>query len=443
MNDDFLHRLRKEPSAKYLAALKASLDRQAVRQAKTRRTVFRTAILAALIGGSAVAVAFVAWRGVPRSLGTLAQVREPAAERPAPAKNLISSPEGGGAAKSGTAAAGVVAGVAAPAGSDQPQTAFSFAGVAEVVVNAQNFARFPIEHALLRKGEFTQASTAQAIALLCHTRGGGADSATADIVGTDRRILAAELLACKRNGVARVTELHPGYDAVVLVRSKLYGAPQLSARAIFLALAAYVPDSNIPQNLIKNPYQVWNDIDSTLSGDQIEIWGPALSSPAAAAFRQTLMEAGCLTFPTIAAFKESSPDRFDKVCHSVRSDGVYRDYGKFGAKVIEQLDTYPNALALLRFKEAAARSDALMTASIDGIVPSNDTIVARAYAGSRPMYVYVNSGRAAAFRPLMDFILAYERSAMDPFSDSTLVALDSAQRQAEMQSVTTLPDVRL
>jgi phosphate transport system substrate-binding protein len=438
MNDEFLHRLRKEPSAKYLAALKASLDRQAIRQAKTRGTLFRTAILAALIGGSAVAVAFVAWHGAPGSFGTVAQLHEPAGERPVPAKNLISSPEGGGAAKSGIAAPGA----AVAAGADPSQAVIGFAGVAEVVMNAQSLARFPLDRGLLKKADFTQTSTTQGIGLLCHTRR-GADSATVDIVGADRRILAAELSACKRNGITRITELHPGYDVVVLARSKLYGAPRLSARAIFLALAAYVPDPNVPQNFIKNPYQVWNDIDSTLSGDQIEILGPALSSSAVAAFRQTLMEAGCLTFPAIAVYKDSNPDRFDKLCHSVRSDGVYRDYGKIGAMLVEQLDTYPNALALLKFKEASARQDTLITASVDGVAPSNETIVAQTYAGSRPMYVYVNSARAAAFRPLMDFILAYERSAMDPFSGSTLVALDPAQRQAEMQSAMTLPDVKL
>src|ERR1700733_2884037 len=103
MNDEFLHRLRKEPSEKYLAQLKASLDRQAVRQAKTRRTLFRTAILAALIGGSAVAVAFVAWRGAEHQAGTVAQLRDAARERSAPAKHVISSPQGGGAAKASAA----------------------------------------------------------------------------------------------------------------------------------------------------------------------------------------------------------------------------------------------------------------------------------------------------------------------------------------------------
>src|ERR1700729_1279047 len=64
-DDDFLQRLRAEPSRKFLSTLKANLDRQTISQAKARRTLFRTAILAALIGGSTVAVAFVVLRGSP------------------------------------------------------------------------------------------------------------------------------------------------------------------------------------------------------------------------------------------------------------------------------------------------------------------------------------------------------------------------------------------
>ncbi len=76
MNDDFLHRLRAEPSAKFLATLKASLDRQAIKRAQARRTFFRAAILATLIGGSAVA-AFVTWKGMPASARLAARTPAP------------------------------------------------------------------------------------------------------------------------------------------------------------------------------------------------------------------------------------------------------------------------------------------------------------------------------------------------------------------------------
>ena len=436
MNDDFLHRLRAEPSPKFLAALKARLDRQAIDHGRARRVLFRTAILAALIGGSAVAIAFVAWRGVPHPFGSIAQVRDVQDKR-----------SGGGAQKTSTApaaaatAADAVAAAPNVAKSDASKSWLSVAGVGGIIVNAQNFVRRPVEMGLMKSPAFTQTTTAQAMAMLCHVRGSaGADSATADLVGADRRMLRSELAVCQRNGVPRVTELRVGYEVVVLARSKLYGAPKLSARDIFLGLAAEVPDPDQPKSLIKNPYHVWNDIDPALTEEQIEIFGPPLSSPTAAAFRRTVMEAGCATFPALATLKVRDPERFEKVCQAVRTDGVYRDLGYLVGNMVEHLDTYPNAMALLNFKEMPP---ALVPASLDGVEPTRDAFAADSYAGSRTLYLYVNAQRAAANRALFDFVVMFERTALDPGSDLQLVPLDADQRQIEMRNVMTLPDVNL
>jgi phosphate transport system substrate-binding protein len=435
MNDDFLHRLRREPSAKYLATLKASLDRQAAQQTKARRILLRTAILGALIGGSAVAVAFVAWRGIP-AMGA----------RSAPAKNVISSAQGGGAPKVAAAPATVPAAAPAPApkaaGSDAPRPAFSVAGIGGFIASLEDFVRTPVRLGLWRKPQLNQTTTSQAIAMLCHVRGSaGADSATADLVGAGRRMSAAELATCKRNGVRRITELRPGFEAAVLVRSKLYGAPRLSARDIFLALAARVPDlPNRPGALIKNPYHVWNAINGSLSEEQIDISGPQWGSPTATLFSETVMEAGCSTFPGIAALKDRDPEAFDSVCHAVREDGVYRFFGQIDNNLASRLDTYPNAMALINVKQLMELATSV-AASIDGVDPSAETIVAGSYPGSRPLYLYVNSGQAAANHALYDFLSGFERSALA--GDTTFVAADAAQRQTEMRNAMTLPELIL
>jgi len=100
---------------------------------------------------------------------------------------------------------------------------------------------------LLKSPAFTVASSTEAIAMLCHVRTSTAsEPAYADIAGASRRMLPAELEACRTRGILHVAELHSGYETVVLARSKLYGAPKLSARDIFLALAAVVPDPARP-----------------------------------------------------------------------------------------------------------------------------------------------------------------------------------------------------
>jgi phosphate transport system substrate-binding protein len=445
MNDDFLHRLRVEPNAKFLATLKASLDRQAIKSAQARRTFFRAAILATLVGGSAVA-AFV-WKGMPAP-APLAARTPGAQERASHHKNIISAPEGGGAPKASARAEGGASAPTSmqpPASAPQPNTAtdqsravFSVAGPTAVILNAQGVARRPVEMGLLKSPAFTVTSSTEAIAMLCHVRAStGPERAYTDIAGASRRMLPAELEACSTRGIAHVAELHSGFETVVLARSKLYGTPKLSARDIYLALAAAVPDPSRPWMLIKNPYRMWSAIDPALSEDRIEILGPPLSSATAAAFRQTLMEAGCRSFAWIAALEQSDPKRYERVCRTVRDDGVYV---LASGSVLEHLETYPNVMALLDYREAAAKPDALAAASVDGIEPNIESIRAERYAGSRAMYLYVNKERMNTVAGMLNFISWYVRS-LDSFDTvSTLVA---PQRQADAAKYSPLLDVKL
>jgi phosphate transport system substrate-binding protein len=420
MNEEFLHRLRAQPSKKFLSTLKARLDRQSISQAKARRTLFRTAILAALIGGSAVAVAFAILRGAPSSsrsarIAASGSVQSAMANRPTARSGGGASMTAGSPA-SGKAPVAVLPAIAAePVAAGQSRNTFVMAGPTAIILNAQDVARRWGGPA--KTVEFTLTSSAEAIAMFCHANRGAGTTAHADIAGASRRILASELETCKANGITHVAELRSGYEAVVLARSRLYGAPKLSARDIFLALAAQVPDPNRQQTLIKNPYRIWSAIDGALAEEKIDVLGPPASSATAAAFRQTLMEAGCATFPWLAALKQTDPARYERVCRSLRDDGVYRDKGE---KLQDHLETYPNSLALLDFREAAARPDTYAAASVDGVEPAIETISAESYAGSQAMFMYVNTERAR-ISSLGYFVSLYRSSLAQSGPITTLV----------------------
>ena len=422
LNDDFLQRLRAEPSKKFLSTLKANLDRQAISQAKARRTLFRTAILAALIGGSAVAVAFAVLRGSPAAK-TVAHMVGIAPQ--SAASKLTQQRSGGGAPKTiapavpGGPPAAVAAAQPTEPAQEQSRGAFVIAGPTAIILNGQGISRRWTLAGSKIQPEFNLTSSTEALALLCHAhRDAAAGPSTADIAGASRRILPSELETCKSNGVTHVAELQSGYETVVLARSRLYGAPKLSARDIFLALAAEVPDPNRPQALIKNPYRTWSAVDGALLEEKIEILGPPLSSATAAAFRQTLMEAGCTTFPWLAALKQSEPKRYEKVCRTLRDDGVYRDKGE---KLQEHLETYPNSMGLLDFRQFAGTLGTLAAVSVDGVEPGIDTIVAETYPGSRAMFMYVNTERARSNYTVLAFVYDYRRSLAESSSIMTLV----------------------
>jgi phosphate transport system substrate-binding protein len=437
LNDEFLQGLRAEPSKKFLSTLKANLDRQASNQAGARRALFRTAILAALIGGSAVAVAFVVLRGSPGGR-TIAPIIA-AEPQPSTASMVGSERNGGGAPNTiDSPAQGsglpptsqIEAAPAAPPVQKQSRGTIVVAGPTAIILNGQEILRRWTQAGSKIPMEFSLTSTFDALAMFCHAyRGEATGASTADIAGANRRILPLELEHCKSNGVTHVLEIQSGYEAVVLVRSKLYGPLKLSARDIFLALAAEVPDPNRPQSLIKNPYRTWNAVDGALLEEKIEVLGPALSSATVAAFRQTLMEAGCATFPWLAALKQSDTQRYEKICRTLRDDGAYRDKAE---RLREHLETYPNTIALLDFREFAAWPDPFAVASIDGVEPGIDSIVAGTYTGSRAMFMYVNNERARGNSAVNAFVDAYRRSLAD-FS-SSITTLVAPLRQADART---------
>jgi formylglycine-generating enzyme required for sulfatase activity len=95
MNDDFLHRIRVNPPADFLVALKAKLDGQSVALLATRRVSLRTLAIATFLVGIGVAIAVMVGREVP--LGTQRHVvsntrsRHPNITAPAPV--AIQSPQ--------------------------------------------------------------------------------------------------------------------------------------------------------------------------------------------------------------------------------------------------------------------------------------------------------------------------------------------------------------
>ena len=96
-----------------------------------------------------------------------------------------------------------------------------------------------------------------------------------DTVVVDRRMLPEELDACRRSN-KHIAEVKFGYEAIVLARSNLYDAPKLSTRSIFLALAREIPNPSHPEELIKNPNVTWDQVDSALPSERIDVTGPPL-----------------------------------------------------------------------------------------------------------------------------------------------------------------------
>lgn len=239
--------------------------------------------------------------------------------------------------------------------------------------------------------------------------GAGLDSP--DLVYADRPMSRAENESCNAKwGANAVEPLLFGYEAMVLARSHLSGPLNRTARQMFLALAARVPDPSGGTTLVPNPYRTWNQIEGAGDTQRIEVVGPPVASTSGDAFLALLMEKGCDSFGWIAALRASDPKQHDGICRTLRQDGAYTELGNVGITPIDdRLESEPGALGVLGLKTIQGMirgGAALDLGSVDGVAPSEATIIEGSYPASRPLYLYLNASHLSSVKDLGAFVRA-------------------------------------
>ena len=241
------------------------------------------------------------------------------------------------------------------------------------------------------------ATANEAFAQFCS--GAGLDSP--DVVYSDRGMSQAENESCNAKWSPKaVWPLVFAYEAVVLARSHLSGALNRTPRQMFLALAARVPAPSGGTALVPNLYRTWSQIEGVGDTQRIEVMGPPLASTSGAAFLGVLMEKGCDSFGWIAALRGSDPKQHESICRTLRQDGAYTELSNAGITPIDdRLESEPGAIAVvgLRTMEAMIRGGAAVDlGAVDGVTPSEATILDGSYAASRPLYLYLNAAHLSA-----------------------------------------------
>lgn len=434
MNDEFLHRLRKEPRREFAARLRAELRRQpAISPAPRAPSRVRTLLTLLILGGTAFAVTAVAMRGLPPSLVVLYQHAaewvsaghsSPSAHQ-APNEGFgvwlrrvtsgSSSAQragagGGGASRSAVPATEAPRGTTASAGSagsppsgggapSGPQvgqisaiTSWSAYPYASAIVEQMNSATNTAGAPIAPHIDISARDSAIWPGAICSGSANAPDMGFAFApVGTVGE------RPCHGSASSKPTDVRAvliGYEAVVLVRSPLYGELDLTRREIFLALAKWVPDPARPGTVRENSSIAWRQVHASLGPEPIQFLGPPLSSPAGRSMVELLMEGGCNSYPWIAALQSTHPDRYARICRTVRTDGVYEEVsGNDPARYLGE----PNAVGIMGLWNLRhGLTSTLTVSSLDGEKPTPQSIESGVYPGSRAFYLFLNRGHGLA-----------------------------------------------
>jgi phosphate transport system substrate-binding protein len=224
-----------------------------------------------------------------------------------------------------------------------------------------------------------------------------------DIANASRRIKKSEVEDCAKNGVNQIVEVQVGIDGIVMAEANNGPALKLTPRDVFLALAATGPDGK------PNAARTWKDVNASLPAIRIEVLGPPPTSGTRDAFNELILEAGCKTFPNLAALKESNEDEYKTRCTKVREDGPFVEAGENDNLIVQKLVGNPNALGVFGYSYLEENLDKVRGVALGGVVPTYAAIADFSYPASRPLYVYAKGEHARAKPALKAFLGEYAK----------------------------------
>lgn len=235
-------------------------------------------------------------------------------------------------------------------------------------------------------------------------KGNGLD--TPDITNASRRIKIKEFKLCKKNGVTDITEAVIGFDGIAIAQNKKNKPLILSKKHLLLAVAEEVPAKD-GKSLIRNPYKKWNEIDSILPDREIIIYGPPTSSGTRDAFEDMIMKGQTKKIAAYTSLykKDKVKNKAYKKYHKVRQDGIYVPSGENDNLIVQKLSKNPAAIGIFGYSFLIENDDKVSAATINGVLPTPETISSGKYPISRSLFFYIkNSHRKDV--PAMDKYVA-------------------------------------
>jgi phosphate transport system substrate-binding protein len=237
----------------------------------------------------------------------------------------------------------------------------------------------------------------------------GVGENTIDIANSSSRISKSDVELCASNGVNEIMEVRIGYDGIVFA-SDINGADfAFTPSDLYGALAAKVAKDGA---IVDNGAKTWADVNAAFPAQNLMLFIPGTKHGTREVFDTKVLEAGCKAtgaydlFLAASAGADDDAKKKDAVaaCHEVRTDGVSVDIDGDYTETLARLDANKNAIGVFGLSFYENNTDKLKVATVDGIVPSVDTIAKGEYPVSRPLFFYVKKAHIGVIPGLKEYI---------------------------------------
>ncbi|MGB2894367.1 MAG: substrate-binding domain-containing protein [Albidovulum sp.] len=230
----------------------------------------------------------------------------------------------------------------------------------------------------------------------------GVGENTIDIANSSSRIKQSDIDLCAQNGVNEIMEVRIGYDGIVFA-SDVNGAEFAFTPADWYnALAAEVVKDGA---LVANPNKTWADVNSALPAQDILAFIPGTKHGTREVFDVKVLEAGCKASGAEDALVAAKGEEDGKkACLALRTDGVSVDIDGDYTETLARLEANRNAIGVFGLSFYQNNTDKLRVATMDGVVPSTESIASGDYPVSRPLYFYVKKAHLGVIPGLQEYI---------------------------------------
>jgi phosphate transport system substrate-binding protein len=261
----------------------------------------------------------------------------------------------------------------------------------------------------------------------------GVGTSTIDIANASRAITKAEQDSCTANGVKQVIEVKFGFDGIVFASRADKAEFKLEPKHVFNAMAAKVERGG---QLVDNPYTKWSEIDPSLPNQEITLVIPASNHGTREVFEERVVTPGCKASPVIAAL---AADPQKAACLGMRKDGRVIEVAGDYTETLARLNAQADAVGVFGLSFYDQNRDKLRVATVNGIVPTLQTVSEGKYPVSRPLYFYVKGEHIGTVPGLQQFAEYFLSDGMAGATgrlvDAGLIPMDNAARAAVLSDL--------
>lgn len=232
---------------------------------------------------------------------------------------------------------------------------------------------------------------------------------TVDIANSSSRITQRDLDTCASNGVTEVMEVRFGYDGIVFASDVNGPAFEFTPADLYNAVALNVAVNGAIQ---PNTYSQWAEFNAALPAQNILVLSPGTKHGTREVYDERVITAGCRetgAFDLFLAVAQGDDDRAKQraavaQCVMLRTDGRNIDIDGDYTETLQRLENDKNAIGVFGLSFYQNNTDKLRVATMNGIVPSTESIASGDYPVSRPLFFYVKIAHLDVIPGLQDYV---------------------------------------